>query len=386
MPTSTLPEITLQCSAGHTVRTRARGGQAVKCPECKVSVWVPAGRPVDASAAASSGTSPMAARWAEESAPEDSELYPPSGIPCPNCGSDQVWEPGRTLLLCLACEGPNLPPSIGEHYRRAELAVRRTTDVDRAEQLRTEVRKRMEFSQGRDKAIRAVRSWLPAVDPDTLPASSGLIGLAAELHSNLKHILREFEGAKNGAELAAALDVAKELIGVVKSYRDQLDNERSRVVEEDDDEEDDEYEDAEYEEDDEEDDEEPEYRPEWLNGYGQRQSRYATPGGQVIRSPRQPAALVPFQRNQVVPQIVPPSFTAQMAVALANRKPKQWCAFDHLRKAPAAYEYYGSQWAGGNRIDGAPSVLCCEKHRDHATKWIESHGYSNQTYLTLETQ
>ncbi len=389
MPTTALPEITLTCSAGHPVRTRARGGQAVKCPACRVSVWVPAGRPVDDSAAASSGVSPMAARWSAEAEPEDSELYSPSGIPCPECGSDQRWEPGRTLLLCLTCKGPSLPPSIGEHYRRAELAVRRTTDVDRAEQLRTEVRKRMEFAQSRDKAVRAVNSWLWVVDPDTLPERSGMAELAAELHGNLRHIARELEQAKNREEFAAAGEVAAELISVVKSYRDQFDNERDRAEPEEEEEEDEEeeYEDAEYEE--EEDEEPAPYQPPepaaWLQDYARRQIRPGSLNGRMLPNPYRtpPVVVQPVRTN---PYINPTLSSQIIKYMEEKRETAKWCAFGHFRKAPAEFEYYGATYPGGPFIQGAPVVLCCAKHRDNAANWIEAHGYPNQTYSALESQ
>jgi hypothetical protein len=42
--TTTLPQITLQCRAGHSFQTRARGGGVVRCPRCGAPKRVPAAR------------------------------------------------------------------------------------------------------------------------------------------------------------------------------------------------------------------------------------------------------------------------------------------------------------------------------------------------------
>lgn len=389
MPQTTqLPEITLECRDGHSFRTRARGGQPIKCPKCRVSVWVPKSRPVDGSGAASSGGSALAGRWLMEGEPDTSALVQPSGIPCPQCGRDLLWEPGRTLLLCVTCKDVALPPSIPEHYRRAELAARPAAAVDRAETLKAEVIKRMEFSQKRDKAVRAVNSWLRVVDPDALPAGSGLSELAVELDSNLRHMVRELGKAENGAELSAAVSVANELIEVVRSYRDRFDAEHERAEREesepddDDDDDDDEY-------DDEPEDDEPaaEYRPDWLNGYGHRQPYYTPDQKRLIQVPRQqittPGALVPLHRN-AVPANPYLGLAADMAKMAERRQAIKWCAFDHFFKTRATYQYHGAVSPGGVRLQNSPVVLCCEKHRDNAEKWIGSHGWQNSTYQVLE--
>jgi hypothetical protein len=229
MTTSRLPEITVACRSAHPFQTRAHGGQAVDCPQCRaggerVKVWIPKDRPRTArelaDRAAVDGTAPAAAvrpdaelvaRWESEPEWDGGQLPDWPGRPgdtCLECGGPLAWEPGRTWTDCDACAegdgGMSLPAAVLRHYeRRAELATRASAEVAIRPDVAAEQAARVRLRALRDGARQRVESWLDTIaDPDSYDRGQNQ-GQARQLAAMLGAWLPEINTAADESALAA---------------------------------------------------------------------------------------------------------------------------------------------------------------------------------------
>lgn len=355
MKSAPLPEITLTCRDGHRFPTRARGGQPVKCPTCRASVWVPTHRPAGEVAAGSddSDAGELEQRWTLERTMPAGELEP-AGSDCPECGTALVWEPGRTLLLCEQCGTSHLPAGIVRRYAELEVRQQGPTQLERAQSRIAEVKTRMEFSQQKDAAVRRLRKLADFLDPDELPEESHLEDLAVNLHSNVNHLIGEIRHAQTDDEFAALNAVTNELFDTIRIYVSQFRDEHTRAQQEaEEDEEDDDSEDYEYAEvvEPARDWQAPRYPKATPQSIARQQYRAQLPAAG-------PAANFPA----LVRTVVPPPFVPT-------------CGFSHLFRPVAKLKIYPTQWEGGPAVPGEKPVYCCEKHRDDALNFTWSKGH-----------
>jgi hypothetical protein len=367
-----LPAVVLTCRNNHEVSTRARGGQAVKCPECKTSVWVPASRPTNEND--SPAESDFAQRWKSQTQTDPADALTESRYPCQSCGSVRYWEPGRTLLICPQCQTSELPPTVGQRYAEIEVVRKDPAAValERIDKHQTELKQRMKVVEERDRLIRITQTWIDFVDPDALESGSPLQTIAIGMESNLRHIVTELRRTEDPHEIVAIKSVLSELVGFVKQHDQQIRDERKRVAEDDDE---DEYEDDEYEDD--EDDEE----------------EYAE--AEVVQDSN-PAGLSSYQRlllantqtwNQNRPALYPPRQPDLIPAVVATipRVTAKNCQFDHFWGKAATHKLWGADTPGGPLYQGRPIVYTCAQHYDKAVKWLEANGYPNATFELLET-
>ena len=374
MSNQRLPPIVLTCRNGHEVQTRARGGQAIKCPECRVAVWVPADRKTN-EADSGSGDDAFTGRWDSEPEFTDEDALTKSGHQCQTCGTEQYWEPGRTMLICPQCRTSSLPPTIQKRY--AEIEVRKTAPdpVAQIEKRQAEMRLRMKISEQRDRLIRVAEGWAEFVDPDRLENRSPLLDVCIGLESNLRHVIAELRKTTEPEELIAAKTLLSDLISKAKEHEYQIRSEHDRTEAEDDEDEDqydeddeDEYVEAEIVEDD---------NPAQLSSY---QRHLLASRGQAWD-----------QRRPALPAIrptAPPTgmeILSKLAMQQAVKRATQTnCQFDHFFTRKATRKMWGASWPGEQLYQGRPVVYTCEAHNDAGIKWLESQGYENSTFEMLE--
>lgn len=383
MSTQRLPVVTLTCRNGHDVPTRARGGQAVKCPnqECRVSVWVPADRQTGETGSGDEGDS-FAHRWENEPEVSDEDSLTESPHSCETCGSVQYWEPGRTMLICPKCQTASLPPTIAKQY--AEIEVRKTAPdpVAMVEKSQTEMRQRMRVTEERDRLIRVAESWAEFVDPDRLEDDSPISAICVGLESNLRHVVSELKRTIEPIEIVAAKSLLVEIITKVREHEVQIKDEHARAAANDEDDEDDED-----------------------DGYEDDESDYIE--GEVVEDDN-PAGLSPYQRyllqngaqrqpwNQVRPAIAPQrqptvlSGNQVLSNIVVNRAIAQMthknCQFDHFWGKRATRKMWGASFPGEPLYSGRPVIYCCEAHNDQGIRWLEAKGYPNSTFEMLEAE
>lgn len=365
-----LPEISLTCREGHAFKTRARGGQPTKCPECRVSVWVPKDRPTVEGEFPRGD--PLEGRWEAFSEPQEKGMDP-SPHPCPECGSERLWEPGRTMLYCPECETQTLPPSIEAGYAQIALQNQRESAVERRAKKAEEMLKRMGFAAEKAEDIHTLRSFLEFVDPNRLPEDSPLEKVAVQFTSHLNHLIKEINRAETPEDLETAEEISNALLRKIKEHETVFRNAHEEA-------------DREDEEDYEEDDEGEYVEAEVIHDPNPR-----TPA--VVPQRNYPGTYLPVRMD--VPPSGPPQYRTpsvetftQYAVKKAmERQALKKCQFDHFSLftgGKVAYRrLYGADYPGGPYRPGRPEVYCCEQHWDSAVKWMESQGFPNSTFDEL---
>lgn len=401
MTVSRLPEIAVTCKNRHTFGTRAHGGQAVDCPQCRaggerVKVWVRKDRPrtarevaehaaIDAPApdsAARQLSAELAARWQQEQ-PWDGRLRlvpGRAGDACSECSGPVQWEPGRTLVYCPECKRAGLPAAVTDHYARqlrrsTEVAVRAAPDesAERAARVRLRARK--------DAVKHRVQAWLESIADEYSYDQVQWQRQACELAAMLRAYLPEISEAATETALA----------GVLRDIDALITSEQSQTLKN-------EYQQAQQ-------------RAEQQ----QRQARYQQELAEQLESERQQAererqAADREASKQLAQQerkaITGGQTTATLRLsdnpyAPAMAMLAQWqqnkdrkiaskgkCAFRHLADTPAARIYgvpqrsYGGQDTG-YALPGAPQYRACAKHYQAAESQLNRDGYSDHVYWEL---
>lgn len=395
---SQLPEIKLTCKNGHTFPTRARGGVAVACPECRrqnpgqprVTRWVPKDRPrTERERAGLPATAPepdpgLTARWAREPA-WSGKIPMAAGRPgdeCPGCGEALMWEPGRTVIYCSQCPRLSLPPAVAEHYehqerRTAAVATRTTPDAaaKRAARVRLAALKTRMTDQ--------VDNWLNELDPDEL--TGPVERMARDYQAELSAYLTEIKNAASEAELTEILADITEVLGRAEAggVLDAIERHRQAVERQADEDE--------------------------------RQAELAAQAEQEAEQERQEARRqaqiqASAQRRAIAPPpaarkpVTGPPTGGYVGAAVtvigmmeARRQEKEkaaarlaqvgQCQYQHRKPVAPDRRYYisAADWSGnanGYEIQNSPAVLACRKHFAEADTWIEEQAapFTRQGY------
>lgn len=98
------PALTLHCPDGHLVTTRARGGQSIRCPDCRRPVWVPTDRPRTDAERPGGGPDRGALPdlWTQPPGTLTAAPVAVDGEECTACGAAVLPTPRRTLGGCAA--------------------------------------------------------------------------------------------------------------------------------------------------------------------------------------------------------------------------------------------------------------------------------------------
>lgn len=385
-----LPEIKLMCRNGHTFPTRARGGQAVACPECRrlnpdpghpdhrVNVWVSKTRPrtererAGLPAEAPEPDPALTARWAREPAWAGKIGMVPgrAADDCPDCGEPLMWEPGRTVVFCNGCRKISLPAAVAEHYRRqdqrsAEVATRAAPDTAAVRSARVRLRALQQ------RMADQVTSWLDAFDPDEL--SGPVERLALDYRAELAAYLPEIKNAASEAvlaeimaEITAVLERAENsgALAAIERHREAIERQAELAERQ-----------AELAE-----------QAEWEAREAERKRREAERRAEVEARTQRRAIEAPAARKPITAGSSNGYVGAAVTVAgliQGYRQDKERklarfgsCAYEHKKPVIAERRYWITtlNWQGsqtGYELPNSPSAGVCRKHFALADKWME---------------
>ena len=149
--TSNLPPISLICKNGHEFITRAKASQWIRCQQCRIKVWVPAGRPTS--------------NEADSTAPGTTTDAPPSPA---------HWEDALREALAPGCIGAHTT----DHTAVIQPGGAWFLDVATVE--------RAEALEARREAERGATKNVVATPADTDALHRGAVRAAARLHETTR--------------------------------------------------------------------------------------------------------------------------------------------------------------------------------------------------------
>jgi hypothetical protein len=220
----TAERVNAECRNGHTHTYPGPAGRAVKCRDCRVSVWLKKGqaRPVDGTTAPA-----LTALWALEAPPgqllDNAEVAPET---CLDCGGECVWEGRRTVLYCPECDQFAVPAFVVDRYdqragggdsddqgKRLELAVPEPSPAERRQAT-------ARLEGHRETTLDTVRQTMDALDVDDLGDSQARRE-ALRWRGAMGSYATAVRAAKTSGELA---EIENEIIALLPQYRQVAEN------------------------------------------------------------------------------------------------------------------------------------------------------------------